>query len=135
MFVNNGDMLTNTSQIIVLALGAIVCALSAWGLFAPDKILKLVNGVMDKDWGIHAAVVARLLLGAALIIAAPESRFPLIFEILGWIAVAAAAGILFMGRERLRKFVAWFAQFSQAMIRVWLLFGIAFGAFLVYGIV
>lgn len=127
-------MLLTASQIIVLALGAIVCALSAWGLFAPDKILKLVNGALQKDWGIHVAVLARLLLGAALIIAAPQSRFPLIFEILGWIAVVAAVVILFMGRGRLRKFVAWFERFSPAMIRVWLLFGIAFGAFLVYGI-
>lgn len=127
-------MLITASEIIVFALGAVVCALSVWGLLAPDKILKLVNGVMDKDWGIHVAVVVRLLLGAALIIAAPESRFPLIFEILGWIAVVAAVAILLMGRERLRKFVAWFGRFSEAMIRVWLLFGIAFGAFLVYGI-
>jgi hypothetical protein len=89
---------------------------------------------MEKDWGFHVAVLARLLLGAALIIAAPESRFPVIFEILGWIAVLAAVAILLMGRERLRKFVAWFQKFSQLMIRVWLLFGIAFGAFLVYGV-
>lgn len=123
------------SQIIVLALGVIVCGLSAWGMVAPDKLWKLVNGAMEKNWGIQVAVVARLLLGAALVIAAPDSRFPLTFEILGWFAIAAALIILFAGRDRLRRFVAWFEQSSQAMIRVWLLFGIAFGAFLVYGIV
>jgi hypothetical protein len=128
-------MFLTASQIIVLALGVIVCGLSAWGFMAPDKIWKLVNGAMDKNWGIYVAVVARLFLGAALIVVAPESRFPLAFEILGWFAVVAAVGILLMGRERLRKFVAWFEQFSQAMIRVWLLFGIGFGAFLVYGVV
>jgi len=128
-------MLLTASQIIVLALGAIVCVLSAWGLSAPDKILQLVNGVLQKNWGIYVAVLARLILGAALIIAAPETRFPLIFEILGWIAVVAAVVILFMRRERLRKFVAWFERFSPAMIRVWLIFGIAFGAFLIYGII
>jgi hypothetical protein len=103
-------------------------------MLAPEKIMKLVYGVMDKDWGIHAAVVVRLLLGAALIIAAPGSRFPQIFEIIGWIAIVAAIAIVFMGRERLRRFIAWFERLSQAMIRTWLLFGIAFGAFLVYGI-
>lgn len=128
-------MLLTASQIIVLALGVIVCALSAWGLMAPDKIWKLVNGAMDKDWGIYVAVIARLLLGAALVIASPESRFPLTFEVLGWIAVVAAVAILLLGRERLRKFVAWFEQFSPTIIRVWLLFGIAFGALLIYGIV
>ena len=123
------------SQIVVLALGVIVCALSVWGMVAPDKLWKLVNGAMEKNWGIYVAVVARLLLGAALIVVAPESRFPLVFEILGWFAIVAAVIMLFAGRVRLRRFVAWFEQCSQAMIRVWLLFGFAFGAFLVYGVV
>ena len=127
-------MLISASQIVVLALGVVVCALSAWGMLVPDKLMKFVYGVMDKDWGIHFAVVVRLLLGAALIIAAPGSRFPHAFEIIGWIAVVAAVAIVFMGRERLRRFVGVFERIPQAMIRIWLLFGIAFGAFLVYGI-
>ena len=128
-------MLIAASQIVVLALGVIVCALSVWGMVAPDKLWKLVNGAMEKNWGIYVAVVTRLLLGAALIIVAPESRFPLVFEILGWFAIVAAVIILFAGRDRLQRFVAWFEQSSQAMIRVWLLLGTAFGAFLVYGVV
>jgi len=128
-------MLIAASQIVVLALGVIVCALSVWGTVAPDKLWKLVNGAMEKDWGIYMAVVARLLLGAALIVIAPDSRFSLTFEILGWLAIVAAVIILFAGRDRLRRFVAWFGQSSQAMIRVWLLFGTAFGAFLIYGVV
>jgi hypothetical protein len=127
-------MLISASQIVVLAMGIVVSALSLWGLFVPDKMMKLVTGIMDRDWGIHFAVVVRLFLGAALIIAAPRSRFPAIFEIIGWIAIVAAVGIVFMGRGRLQRFVAWFHRLSPAMIRTWLLFGIAFGAFLVYGI-
>lgn len=134
MFGNNGNVLITASRIVVLALGVVVCALSAWGLYSPDQIWKLVNGAMDRKWGIHIAVGARLLLGAALIITAPGSRYPLIFEILGWFAVVAAVALLFLGRKRLRRFVAWFQRHSEAMIRVWLLFGVAFGAFLVYGI-
>ena len=127
-------MRSATSQIIVLALGIMVCALSLWGSYAPGKLLKLVNGAMEKDWGIQVAVVARLLLGMALIVSAPDSRFPLTFEILGWFAIVAAVIILFLGRERLRKFLGWFEHFSHAAIRLWLLFGIAFGAFLIYAI-
>jgi hypothetical protein len=76
-------MLISASQIVVLAMGIVVSALSLWGLFVPDKMMKLVTGIMDRDWGIHFAVVVRLFLGAALIIAAPRSRFPAIFEIIG----------------------------------------------------
>jgi hypothetical protein len=127
-------MMDAASQLVVLAFGVVVCGLSLWGSFAPDKMMKLVYGVLDKDWGIHLAVIVRLLLGTALINAASGSRFPRLFEILGWIAVIAAVGIVLMGRARLRRFVGWFQRLSPAMIRTWLLFGIAFGVFLVYGV-
>ena len=127
-------MLGATSQIIVLAFGVMVCALSLWGSYTPGKLLMFVNGAIEKDWGIHLAVIARLLLGAALIISAPDSRFPLTFEILGWIAIAAAVIVLLLGRERLRNFLGWFERFSRTAIRLWLLFGVAFGAFLIYAI-
>jgi hypothetical protein len=127
-------MMNAASQIVILALGVAVCAMSLWGLFAPVKMMKLVSGIIVKDWGIHFAVIVRLLLGAALIIAAPASRFPEIFQFLGWLAVIAAIAIVFMGRERMRRFVGWFDRLSPAMIRTWLLFGIAFGALLIYGV-
>jgi hypothetical protein len=122
------------SQIVVLALGAFICLFSVWGFFAPDKIWKMINGVMEKDWAIHVAVIMRLLLGAALIIAAPQSRYPEVMEVLGWIAIIAAVAILFMGRDRLKKFIAWFQRMTNTMVRVWLVFGFAFGAFLVYAV-
>ncbi len=126
--------MNEASQIVVLAFGAFMCAVSLWGMLAPKKMMQLVNGVMDKEWGIYFAVIVRLLLGAALILAASGSRFPEFFEILGWIAIIAAVGILLMGRERLRRFVGWFNRLSPTVIRAWLLFGIAFGAILVYGV-
>ncbi len=122
------------SQIVVLVLGITVCVLSAWGGYAPEKLVRLVTGVMDQEWGIYLAVIVRLLLGLALVIAAPYSRFPLVFQALGWIAIVAAVALAFMGRERLRRLVAWFERFSPAIIRLWLLFGVAFGGFLIYGI-
>ncbi len=128
-------MLSGTFQAVVLAFGVAVCALSVWGMLAPDKMMKMVYGAVHQDWGIHLAIVLRLVLGAALLIAAPESRFPLIFEILGWVAIIAAVGLVFMGRERLRKLVAWFDRMPHPMIRICLFGGIVFGAFLVYGIV
>ncbi len=128
-------MLNEIAQIVVLAFGVIVCLISVWGIVVPDKMMQFVYGAAERDWGIHLAVVLRLILGAALVLVAPESRFPLVFEILGWIAIVAAVGLVLMGRARLRKFVAWFERMPQPLIRIWLLLGVAFGALLVYGVV
>ena len=122
------------SQTIILAVGITVCVLSAWGLSAPDRLRKLVGGVMERDWGMYFAVGVRLVLGLALILAASQSRFPLTFTVLGAITLVAAVALPFVGRERIVRLLAWFGRLPPAAIRVWLLFGIAFGGFLVYGV-
>ena len=123
------------AQITIFLIGATVTLLAAWGLFAPAKLMAWVSTAMHSDWGIYVAVIVRLLLGTALIIAAPASPFPLVFRVLGAIAILAAVALAVMGREPVRKLIVWFSeQVSVVMIRVWLLFGIAFGAFLIYGV-
>ena len=107
----------------------------AWGLYAPQKLLQSVKGMMDADWEIHIAVIVRLILGVSLIITASGFQFPLGFLIVGWVAIVAGVSVVFMGRERLRKFTNWwFDRFSPQAIRLWLLFAMAFGGFLIYGV-
>lgn len=123
------------SQITVFLIGATVIVLAAWGLFVPAKLMTFVTAAIDKPWGMFAAVIVRLLLGAGLIIAAPASPFPVVFQVLGAIAILAAVALVLVGRERLRRFMDWmFGQMSAAFIRLWLLFGIAFGGFLIFGV-
>lgn len=127
-------MIVSVSQGVVLILGIVIGTLSAWGIYAPEKIIEFVKGALNRDLGIHVAVIVRVLLGVALILAAEESRFPVVFQALGWIAIFAAVIIAFLGRERLRRVIAWFDRFSPTLVRVWLLLGIAFGGFLIYGV-
>ena len=128
-------MLVTASQIVVLLSGISICGLAASGIFAPQKFLQLVKGMMDADWIVYFAVIVRLALGVALIIIAPGSRFPFVFLIVGWIAIAAAMAAAFIGRERLRRFANWWIErFSPAGIRLWVLVAMAFGGFLIYGV-
>jgi len=128
-------VLDTGSELVVLVVGIVVFAMAALGIFVPQKLIGWVKDTLDKDWGIYLAVGVRLLLGAALIIAAPNSRFPQVFLVLGWIAIVAAVTLALLGRKRLRRFVAWWLEkFSPAAIRVWLVFGLGFGGFLIYGV-
>ena len=127
--------MTDVAKFVVLILGSLVAVLSLWGIYAPGRLLAMVQGVMRRSAGLDVAVIARVLLGAALILAAAGSKFPTVFQVLGWLTLAAAVGLLFVGRERLARFVDWFDRFSPLLIRLWLLLGIAFGVFLVYGVI
>ena len=123
------------SQISLLVIGVTIIVLAGWGLFAPEKLMTFVTSAMDKHWGIYIAVIVRLVMGSALIIVAPASPFPIVFQAVGVIAIVAAIVLALMGRERMRRFIAWFSErFSAPIIRLWLLFGVAFGGFLVYGV-
>ena len=129
-------MVIFVSQIIILVIGVTVIVLAGWGVFAPQKLMAFVTSAMDKYWGIYIAVIVRLVLGSALIVVAPTSQFPIVFQAVGVIAILAAIALVLMGRERIRRFVVWWSeQFSDRIVRLWLLFGMAFGVFLVYGVV
>lgn len=127
-------MLAQVSQFVVLALGITVFALSVWGMYSPAALVKMVTQVMDQSLGMYIAVIVRLILGVALIFAAPASHFPTAFHILGWIAIIAAVVLIVVGREGVRSIIAWFQNFSTSTVRTWLLFGMAFAAFLIYGV-
>lgn len=98
--------------------------------------MALARATMYAEWGIWFAVVIRVALGIALIAYAPYSRFPVIFEIVGWISLIAAIVAVLLGRDRLRKFVVWWLErFTPWGIRLWLVIALAFGGFLIYGAV
>lgn len=124
--------LETVSQLCVLLLGGIIVVLAGWGVVRPGQLMALVSSVLNRQWGIYFGAGIRLVLGAALLIAAPASRFPVGFEVLGWAAILAALGLFVMGQNATRKLIAWFEQLSRPVLRLWLLFGVAFGAFLVY---
>lgn len=127
-------MAVSVSQAIVLLLGVVIFGLSAWGMYSPESLVKLVTRTMNESYGMYLAVIVRLILGASLIVVAPVSRFPIVFEVLGWIAIVAAIGLVFIGRDNVRRILAWFGRFSNSMIRLWLVFGMAFAGFLIYGV-
>lgn len=123
------------SQIIVLVFGIAVIAFAGWGIFAPGKIMMFATSAMDRRSGIYIAVLVRIILGVALISVAPISSFPMVFRVLGSIAIVVAIALAVAGRERTRRFIAWWIERSSAsVVRLWLLLGVAFGAFLVYGV-
>jgi hypothetical protein len=126
-------VLTITALALVTILGLIVAALSLWGIAQPARLIRFVQIVMAERYGIWVAVLVRLLLGAAMIVCAPASRYPTSFTVLGWIAVIAAIGLALVGRDGMRRIVTWIDRFPPWLVRLALLVGLVFGLFLVNG--
>ena len=117
--------------LVVAVIGALVLLLGLVGLVQPDRFRAML-GTMDSQVRFRLAVVTRLAMGALLWWLADELRHPHVMRILAVIAIAAAVGVLVMGRDRLDRMVNWWLSRSDGLLRVSALFAAAFGGYLVY---
>jgi hypothetical protein len=126
-------MLINSLQAAVIGIGTIICLICLTGVILPAQLLQAARAAWEYRAALFVAIMARLTIGVLLVLAAPYSRFPPVFGILGWLAIAAALFIPAAGRVRIGQLLDWWSRRSLAGIRLWSLAGLAFGCFLVYG--
>ena len=110
-----------------------ICVLSACGVYAPIRLTTLVRSAWMKKPTFPFAVAVRLAMGLVLIFAASGSKFPVGFEVLGWLMIIAAIVILVSGRDRTSRLLDRFERFPGWAIRLWCVLGVFFGGFLIYG--
>jgi hypothetical protein len=122
------------SSIIVL-FGIAVAAVGLLGVVRPNDLIRLVEKTWQNPGGFYFAIGLRAFLGAVLIAAAPDCRFPQVVRILGILSLISAAAGALIGRERIRAFIQWWVDRPAGFIRGWAILAVAFGAFLVYAAV
>jgi len=121
-------------QYIVIVFGAAISAACVGGIVSPSGLIGWVRTVFDNSWGLPVAIAVRLFLGVVFILVAPETIYPIFFEIVGVVAIVAAAVLPLVGKERLTNLLVWVEGWPVLGVRLWLLFGAAFGAFVIYAV-
>jgi len=121
-------------RIFIIAVGLTIIGLAGTGAARPGRMISVARSVWQNPAAFYFAVGLRVVMGIALIVVAPASRFPDVFYVLGLITLAAATVGLMLGAERLGRFLEWWLTRPQSFIRAWALFAAAFGVFLVYGV-
>lgn len=127
-------MTTTILQGAILILAITICVMSAFGVYSPNQLVRIVKSVWDRKASIYLAVIVRVVLGVLLILVAPSTKFPIGFLVLGWVAIVAAIVIPLVGRERIGRLLSWWEHRSSLAVRLWCLLGVMFGGFLIYGI-
>jgi hypothetical protein len=115
----------------VLLIGALICAISLFLILRPAQLPGLLDRVFGSRW-LYAAALVRLMLGAALIAAAPGVAFPGAVELCGWLFVLGGLGLVVIPAPLLRRIADWFSALSPLATRLWLILALSFGLFLVY---
>ena len=120
--------------IIIAIFGLLIAALSVWGFVSPKRMIDKMLEYWHKPAGIYLAIGARVVLGVLFILAAPDTRWPIVFEVLGWLMLVAAVLIAILGKERLTRFIMWWVEKPPAGVRAWLVLGFVAGLLIVYGV-
>lgn len=120
-------------QLTLLIFAAAIGGACLWGLIVPRQLTKFVRTYWQRKSSMPVAVIARLILGSLLIAAAPDTRYPLAFQVIGWVAIVAAMLLPIFGKQRVGRIIAWLDERPKTLMRLWLIFGLAFAAFIIFG--
>ena len=115
----------------ILSLG--VAALGVLGVISPPRLLRVIRRFESRA-GLYAAAAFRVVLGGALVLAAPASRAPEVVRLLGLIIIAAGLLTPLFGVERLRRILDWWSRRGAAFMRVWAGVALAVGLLLAYAV-
>ena len=120
---------------LALAIFSLVfVALSMYGVLLPQRLIRLVRGVMSGWLGLWIAVAVRVMLAALLWLSAPVSHTPTIFKILAALISLETVTLPIIGVPRLKSFIDYVATWPQWAIRLPCILGIALGGFFLWSI-
>lgn len=120
---------------IIIIFGILVILGGVIILIKPDRVIRIFIKYKN-SLGFHSgAIIARIILGIALVAGSPGSRYPLILEALGWLTLTAAAVLCIMGRNRFIKMIELVIGAPQAFKRVMGFLGILFGCFFIHAVI
>jgi hypothetical protein len=117
----------------VALFGLFVAVLGLAGLVSPERLLAAVTDGQSR-LGLYGIAGLRLLIGAALVFAASDSRAPLYLTILGALSIVSGALTPFVGAQRLEAILDWWRARSPLAVRLWSAFVFVFGSSLVWAV-
>ena len=120
--------------LVALIICLLTSAFGAWGIASPSRLLGVVR-YFQTPVGLYFAAGIRVLLGVALLFAAPTSRAPGLIFILGIAIIVIGFITPFFGLERFRRLLDWWSAKGSAFIRGWAVLALVFGLSLAYAIV
>lgn len=119
---------------VAFILGSLTAIVGTFGIFAPS-VLATMTSAFHGLLGLTIAATIRLVLGAALFVAAPDSRAPLVFRALGVVTFIVGLLTPLIGVERFDDLLDWWAALDPLLARTWSACAATMGGLIAYGII
>ena len=120
---------------LIIIFGALTLLAGIVILFNPEIIFGFLNKYIDKTGLQVLAIVVRLALGVLLVYQSDVSRYPLVIDIIGWLAIAVAVIFTVIGRNNFKRLMSWALSLTKPYARAGGFVAAAFGVFLIYAFV
>jgi hypothetical protein len=119
--------------LVALIICLLTAAFGAVGIASPSKLVGVVR-YFQTPIGLYVAAGIRVLLGVALLFAAPASRAPGLVYVLGVFIIVAGVATPLFGLDRFRRLLDWWSSRGSAFIRGWAVVALLFGLGLAYAL-
>ncbi len=118
---------------LVLLFGISISAIGVVGAASPELLVRFAR-YWDSRAGLWAAGVIRVIMGMAVLFAAPDSRAPGMLRVFGYVILVAGVATFFVGQERSHAIMEWWFARGGTFKRVWAGTAMVFGFFLIYAV-
>ena len=103
-------MMATAAQYLSIVAGLWLMGLSLFMLAAPRQALKALAAMGGTPTVHFGEMAVRAAVGAALVVAATASRFPLVIALIGWFLIASAGVLVVLPRQWHAAYSTWWAQ-------------------------
>ena len=119
------------ANLLAMALGLVIAAIGVLGIAAPSVLLELGRSLQSAG-ALYIIAAIRVVFGAILFLAAPNSRTPRTLRIVGIFIIIAGVLTPFFGVERSRSMFDWLSTHGSFFTRAWPIVAVGFGLFVAY---
>ena len=115
---------------LAMVIGVALVLLGVLVAVSPERLLTLTD--WESRRGLYIAAAMRVVTGLVLILAAPASRFPTGFRIIGAVALLAGLVLTLIPSDRWAAFIRWWTNEHRNLYRASAAVAILLGAFIAY---
>ena len=124
-----------TAQIITTLFGLFLISVGAVMLFTPTYAWRILSKAGSTPLIHYRELILRMIPAAGLILCAPQSRFPQVFEWLGWFMIGTSVVLMILARRRHHAYALRCAALLPPPVIRWTApLSFAFGGFILYAL-
>lgn len=114
--------------VIVAGIWLIMLGVAAIG--TPERARQFLEGFARSAFAHFLEVFIRIVIGAALVIYAPQMKFAPVFSVFGWLLISTSVILVFVPWRSHRRFADLAVPFATARLPLFGLFSLAGGMFI-----